>query len=175
MTEDTLKTTRRSALAATLTGVSGCIGLGGGQDEAPKPPVQLLGIKLANWTPFETTLDVVLRRDGETVFDEVVEFTSIEADGWAKSVEPTWSVAPARYELRLSGVDGQTQRASFPGNMDSPDRCIFLDIGVRKAGSPFESSPTDVDRYYKIASYPTRVTEQFGERCRFESPTEKQE
>ena len=170
MTGEGPGTTRRAALAAALTAAGGCVGLGGRSDPEP-PPVQLVAVQFANRTPFETALDVVLRRDGEPVFDETLAFTSIEGDGWARTVEADWPAEPARYELRLSGVDGQTRRASFPGDTDSSERCLFLDVRIEKGGSPFEPSPTDVDRYYRVTSYPALVdADDYGGRCRCVTP-----
>lgn len=80
-------------------------------------------------------LSLVLEREGETIFEDVLELGTESGENIVK-LDPTWSIEPAVYSLSygLSEMERETYELTAEENETTDGGCMFVQIDIHPAG-----------------------------------------
>lgn len=107
---------RRALLTAIGSGgvtLSGCLTLGDGGT----PDLVLGRIEIVNYGSEAVSLDVEVKRAGESMYEETIAFDPVDDGGEYPSVDSTfiiedWMGDPAEYEVSMAAVDHDLQASN---------------------------------------------------------------
>lgn len=137
---------RRSIIglvAAATTG--GCVG-----QVLDRPSVALTGVRLHNWTHYETDVRLELFREGDRVLDERLSLSPLRSPGSVASFDPGWSVEPAQYRIALAAPDGEaTDERRLPADDFSWDGCAYVDADLENGWEPGQPVGPDAERWFE--------------------------
>ncbi|WP_198662132.1 hypothetical protein [Halorussus litoreus] len=137
---------RRAVLVGLATTTGGCLG-----QVFDNPSMALTGIRLHNWTNYQTTIHLQLFREDERVLEERVSLAPLQEPGSVASFTPGWSVEDARYRIRLEETDGgATLERRLPPDDFSWDGCAYADIDLENGWGPNRTVGPDAEKSFEM-------------------------